>query len=69
MMYWQLSVGFSSGYCREYYTPTLRLALWHALRVTPPLGARGPAYGGEYYTPTLRFPCGVPCGNRQERRR
>jgi len=22
-------------------------------RVTPPLGARGPAYGGEYYTPTL----------------
>jgi hypothetical protein len=21
--------------------------------VTPPLGARGPAYGGEYYTPTL----------------
>jgi len=55
MMYWQLSVGFSSGYCREYYTPTLRLALWHALRVTPPLGARGPAYGGEYYTPTLRW--------------
>jgi len=25
------------------------------LRVTPPLGTRGPAYGGEYYTPTLRL--------------
>ena len=24
-------------------------------QVTPPLGARGPAYGGEYYTPTLRL--------------
>ncbi len=23
--------------------------------MTPPLGARGPAYGGEYYTPTLRL--------------
>jgi len=24
-------------------------------QVTPPLGTRGPAYGGECYTPTLRL--------------
>jgi hypothetical protein len=37
-------------------------------RVTPPLGARGPAYVGEYYTPTLIsvWPCGTPFGNTQE---
>jgi hypothetical protein len=32
--------------------------------VTPPLGARGPAYGGEYCTPNLRL--ALPLGNTQD---
>jgi len=37
-------------------------------RVTPPLGARAPAYDSDYYTPTLRLALwhALPCGNTQE---
>ena len=39
------------------------------MRVTPPLGARGPAYGGEYYTPTLRLARLSATHKRAQRRR